>query len=41
MSITALVNEALFQGIKNTMIEEQFKIPTNSGFSQELLKVKK
>jgi len=41
MNKTALVNEALFSGIRNAMIEEQYKIPSNSGFSEELMKVKK
>ena len=41
MNKTALINEALFHGVRNAMMEEQYKIPTNSGFSEELMKVKK
>ena len=41
MNKTAMVNEALFAGIRYAMMEEQYKVPTNSGFSEELMKVRK
>lgn len=36
-----LINEAIFDGIRNAMFEEQLKISTNSGFSMELLNLKR
>lgn len=41
MNTTAMINEALFAGLRFAMIEEENKIPTNSGFCEELMKVKK
>ena len=41
MNKTAMVNGAIFIGIRNAMMEEQYKIPMNSGFCEELAKVNK
>lgn len=36
---TAMINGAIFIGIRNAMMEEQYKIPVNSGLSEKLIKV--
>lgn len=33
-----MVNEALFAGVRNAMMEEKYKIPTNSGSAMELMR---
>lgn len=37
MNTSALINDAMIAGLRNAMLEEQYKIPTNSGFSMELM----
>lgn len=41
MNTTAMINKALFAGLRFAMMEEDNKIPTNSGFCEELIKPKK
>jgi len=41
MNTSGLINEALFAGVRNCMLEEKYRIPTNSGYSEELVKVRK
>ena len=40
MNTSGLINHALFWGIKVSIIQEELKIPVNSGHSEELMKVK-
>lgn len=39
MNKAAMISEALLVGLKYVMEEEQRNIPSNSGFSMELMKV--
>jgi hypothetical protein len=37
MNNTRIINEVIFAGLKNAMLEEHLNIPTNSGFSMETI----